>query len=241
MKSTSWIALFITIFLSSSLIAASAKLTTPPSNGLILLIDELNCESIADNKIRAITLLLIRAIQEQAAPILVSRNILYNYVARRSFTTHRYHPENKILASSPFYQGVWRVFKIAGAAYYLLIPEAYLLEKGITLEPRPMRSNTRLGLHFHMMIEFSNMLPTGGDFYKNLRTLLRDDKDSATLGLIDLSQVFITHSKIHGPSPCSWFFYMGGHGAPKISTVGTSIATIQKLLSFFDTHLTQDF
>lgn len=208
------------------------------SNNLILLIDELNCESITDDKISAFTAILVRAIQEQTASIIVSKNILHNYVARRSFTNHPKHTENKTLVDSPFYKGVWRVFKITGSAYYLLIPCAYLVRKVAALEDSPKIPCPPLGFHFHMTQELSWMLPTTGDFYRDLRTFLRDDRDSATLGLIDLSQIFITQASTIKSFSCPWIIYMGGHGAPKTSTVGTCIATIQKLLEFFDTSIT---
>lgn len=239
MQSTYWIILFIAALFSSSSLTAAAqiKVSSSHNNNMILLVDELGCESLSDDKICAITLLLNRAIEEQASPIIVSRSILHNYVARKSFPKHPSHPENSLLASGPFHKGIWRIFKIIGSSYYLLLPEAYLTRKKIVLEPNPNRAIISLGLHFHMTIELSHMLPYGGDFYRDLRTFLRDDKGWATLALMDLSQIFITHSKLHGPSPCSWFFYIIGHGSPKSSTAGTSIVAIQNLLAFFDTFL----
>lgn len=210
--------------------------TASQSNRLAWLIDDIECESLRSESLQAETAELDLIIKEQEVPAIVSRNLLLNYVARRSFIDHPKHPENLELKGSPFYRGIWRVFKIRGTAYYLLIPQKYLVAKKASLENHPQGTNLLLGLHFHMTIEITTMLPASGDFYRDLRRYLITDKDTATLAVIDLSQIFITQDA-HKSTSSSWVFYMTGHGSREKYTVGTKVETICKLLAFFDTAI----
>lgn len=210
--------------------------TASQSNRLIWLIDEIDCESLKSRSVQAGTAELDLIIKEQEVPAIVSRNLLLNYVARRSFIDHPKHPENLALKDSPFYRGIWRVFKIRRAAYYLLIPEKYLAAKKASLESHPQKTNPLLGLHFHMTLEITAMLPYLGDFYRDLRKHLIADRDEAKLADIDLSQIFITQDAHKSPAS-SWVFYMTGHGSREKYTVGTKVETMCKLLAFFDTTI----
>lgn len=211
-------------------------------NRLILLIDEIECETLSKKEVQALTSILDKAIREKTAPVLLSRSLLYNYVARRSYITHPFHRENLELKDSPFYSLDWKVFKIKGTTYYLLIPLEYLRLKKTPL-PYPLRgSSPALGLCFDYLADISHCLPRSGDYYRYLRQHLRYDVAPAqTLETVDFSKIFLTKPRSaegsHAIPHNEWAVYALGHGASKGTIVGTSITTMQRVLNFFDHSL----
>jgi hypothetical protein len=187
------------------------------------------------NEVRALLSIFNKAIYDQVAPILVTRNILYNYITRRSYTTHPEHTENKNLENSPLYKGIWRLFKINNAKFYLLLPEKLLPTNRY---PTNLVEKKILGFHFTNTTELTEQLPIAGDFYRDVRNFLKNDKEGVTLEGFDLSIIFNTKKSNTLPSYQinykPWNIYLLGHGSPTGFIAGTQAKNICKLLNFFD-------
>ena len=208
------------------------------ANRLIMLIDENNDEALYQNEVKALVSIFNKTIYDQVAPILVSRNILYNYIARRSYTTHPSHPENKDLVNSPLYKGIWRLFKINNAKFYLLLPEKLL---PTTPYPTNLAGRQILGFHFTNTTELTSQLPFAGDFYRDIRNFLKRDTQGLTLEQIDLSILFNTKrpsaSVGYQINYTPWNIYLFGHGSSTGSIAGTQAKNVCKLLNFFDSNI----
>ena len=139
---------------------------------------------------------------------------MYNYVVRRSYTNHPGHPENKSLINSPLYKGLWGLFKINNAKFYLLLPEKLLPTAHY---PTSLISIKPLGFQFEHMKKLTALLPLTGDFYRNLRNFLKDNAVGHGIEHVDLSKIFITKTQLSlsnqtkGQSP--WNIYLHGHGS----------------------------
>jgi hypothetical protein len=208
---------------------------TIDSRRLIVLIDEQKAERLDSRSIAAVTSLLDCAIHEQSAPVLLTRTTLLNYVARRSFLNHPKHPENNVLKNSPFYTGLWRIFKVNETQYYLLLPTLYLAAKKAHLPSFPTVQNQSLGFNFSAMLELSLLLPKNGDFYRELRQYLQSD--TSTHGLEDTRLFNIFASATPRNLSSSWNIYIAGHGSVNGSIAGTQVAHLNRLLEFFNTNL----
>ena len=184
-------------------------------NRLVLIIDEDKDETINDKSVKALTSALDLLIREQSCTVLVSGNTLHNYAVRRNHTENLKHPENGEFRQSPLYANLWRIFKIHGACYYLLIPQKYLALKNTDLPAHTPEHNQKLGINFSDMSEISYLLPKPKGSYLPLQQFIEKDLESAQLCKLNLHNIFIfsspaDESRVAGNN--AWLLYILGHG-----------------------------
>lgn len=208
-----------------------------PDHRLILLVDEIKTESLFSSKIEAVTLILNQAIKQQAGIILVSQHILHNYVARLSYSSHPAHPENLSLKGTPFWRSDWRLFEINETSYYLLIPNKYLTAKKAAIPENCKTAVRKLGLRFGGMEEKTQLLPISGDYYKELRLLLKSRIATKNLCSEELTSIFISKRSPFYTTE-KWTIYCLGHGSDNgTSSAGMSTLTLQNFLDFIDMNM----
>lgn len=209
-------------------------------NRLALIIDEDKDETINDKSVKALTSALDLLIREQSCNVLVSGNTLHNYALRRNHTEDLKHPENGELRQSPLYENLWRIFKIHGACYYLLIPQKYLALKNTDLAAHNQEHNQKLGINFSDMSEISYLLPKPKGSHLPLQKFIEKDLESSQLCKLKLHNIFTfsspsDESRVAGNN--AWLFYILGHGSLKGHIAGTQSKNLLEVLDFFDTQL----
>jgi hypothetical protein len=209
-------------------------------NRLALIIDEDKEETTKDKSIKALTCALDLLIREQSCIILVSGNTLHNYAMRRNHTEDLKHPENIDLRQSPLYPNLWRIFKIHGACYYLLIPQKYLTLKNTCLSTYSQELNQKIGIKFNDMSEISYLLPASKGAYLLLQKFIEKDLESPQLCKLNLHNIFIfssptDKSRVAGNN--AWLLYIIGHGSLRGHVAGTQSKNLLEILDFFDTQL----
>ncbi len=209
-------------------------------NRLALIIDEDKDEKINDKSVKALTSALDLLIREQSCAVLVSGNTLHNYAVRRNHTEDLKHPENGELRQSPLYANLWRIFKIHGACYYLLIPQKYLTLKNTYLSAHSQENSQKLGIKFSDMSEISYFLPEPKGSYLPLQQFIEKDLESPQLCKLNLHNIFIFSSPADESRVAAnnaWLLYILGHGSLRGHIAGTQSKNLLEVLDFFDTQL----
>lgn len=190
------------------------------------------------NDFGAMTETLDEGIVAQNAAILVSKRVLYNFVARKQDRLSEDHPENMIFNDTPFSKKEWELYTPTEMSYftndnqlYLLIPlaqknslftkDAFKLSSFKKLDLLPSENNG----DYMPLIDL--LKPTGQSSQsKNPKNLTKD-----------LEHLFTTPPpEANGPV---FDIILSGHGSPKPNQyiANLSPAEIQEFLSFLNKNI----